>query len=1149
MWWCCALLFAAAALRQNAVLAQQPEIACIVAVDKASTGEAWRALRELPGLGVAVGADKGLFLASDTSGKMTITPAGDTDIGAVLAMPYSSEAEWLIDASKGSYLARVAADKISVLPTELGKIHERINLPGKRLLIVAENGLFVASILDGKIKFARVDVPSVIGQVSSLMEVVGQIDVRSSDPNSNFDFSVREVDGKFIFERLEPPPYIGRSIHDFSLPSGDLLFQTPNGVFFNYRSDGKVWLKRAAIGSISSTSEVPGLGVTFETDEGLFLAHETNGNVVFTLLQGAGKVSAHQLMPSVGVLVGTENGLFLLRADKTIIERAVDVDVGQVTGMSKLGGDVLVAAEKGIFLVREKDNKVSLVSMINVDAGRVDYISELPGDRLLIYAQNGFFLADEVDGNVSIARTGEALFTRLEYAYEFPTGEILMIGGDKDFGPNSYLFVAQNKNGRVSISPLDHAEFDNVLDMVGTRGGAALIRTPDGLFLARVHSGKITFVRVPSKPNVDQLEEIFGLPHGGFLIRTKDVEYYAVPTSLALIQVNIRDKTSWDGKQIDARPTPSSLVFKLEHECAPSFDELGLKVRLAKPGEEPPGALTGIERTTLSPSNAELLISPLFDRPGQWSFQVVATAGGVERPIGSLQTLNFVGGPLWERWWKGLTVAFGLTIALINVLLFGFSRRSAWAWRLATDDGWGTWMLRVATLALSHVRWAQLWILDLYFQRFRKRLQRPRPFLPLPLAAGDGKVASTTDALALPWKGKHLWVQGASGMGKTAIFRHFTEAHFREYETAFSAHAEWGCIVVPFAARDFASSGEDKDDPAWVVDAVRATLSSEGLTFASTTLLFRFLESGIIGVAVDGLNEVDRTRAVTAFSRTFSEAPMLITSQEVGSDRFVTWRLPSDIRDFTDELVKLYLPAEDAEVVIKRVAASGLQDAIRSGYDVRLVIDLARTDPHHAVLPADRMGLYAAVVEAGWPNVSEDKRREQQSLTAAAAWRMVSERKPNEDMRRLKPDVDLPANLLEALADALGNDGRPLRLVRRVGAGAYEFVHDQMHAYLAARWFAKDGIQTSELQTMVEGSTIWMQTPDARRTLWGFAAALLDDVRLVDLWERVEDKEERDILRRALKAEAERRGLAVTQVRPTKKKRAVKEAAGQSRPK
>jgi hypothetical protein len=143
------------------------------------------------------------------------------------------------------------------------------------------------------------------------------------------------------------------------------------------------------------------------------------------------------------------------------------------------------------------------------------------------------------------------------------------------------------------------------------------------------------------------------------------------------------------------------------------------------------------------------------------------------------------------------------------------------------------------------------------------------------------------------------------------------------------------------------------------------------------------------------------------------------------------------------------------------------------------------------------------------------------------AWRMVSERKPNEDLRRLKPDVDLPADLLIALADAFEREGKPVRLARRVGDGAFEFVHDQMHAYLAARWFAQNGFSVRELE-MVEGSTIWTQTPDARRTLWGFAAGLLDDERLTALMARVEDNEDWDSLRRALKAEVERRGLLPT---------------------
>jgi hypothetical protein len=137
----------------------------------------------------------------------------------------------------------------------------------------------------------------------------------------------------------------------------------------------------------------------------------------------------------------------------------------------------------------------------------------------------------------------------------------------------------------------------------------------------------------------------------------------------------------------------------------------------------------------------------------------------------------------------------------------------------------------------------------------------------------------------------------------------------------------------------------------------------------------------------------------------------------------------------------------------------------------------------------------------------------------------MSERKPHEDIRRMRPDVDLDGELLVLLADAPEKHGRPVRLVRRVGA-TYEFVHDQMQAYLAARWFTQDGFNVGELVKMVSSSTIWTHPLSVRHVLWGFAAALLDDVRLVALLERVEAQEEWDALRRELHKEAERRGLS-----------------------
>jgi hypothetical protein len=73
-----------------------------------------------------------------------------------------------------------------------------------------------------------------------------------------------------------------------------------------------------------------------------------------------------------------------------------------------------------------------------------------------------------------------------------------------------------------------------------------------------------------------------------------------------------------------------------------------------------------------------------------------------------------------------------------------------------------------------------------------------------------------------------------------------------------------------------------------------------------------------------------------------------------------------------------------------------------------------------------------------------------------------------------------------------------MRLVHRA-AGGFEFVHDQMLAYLAARWFAQDGFGVAELEKMVASSTIWTHAAETRRTLWGFAAALLDDAAVRSL--------------------------------------------------
>jgi hypothetical protein len=47
----------------------------------------------------------------------------------------------------------------------------------------------------------------------------------------------------------------------------------------------------------------------------------------------------------------------------------------------------------------------------------------------------------------------------------------------------------------------------------------------------------------------------------------------------------------------------------------------------------------------------------------------------------------------------------------------------------------------------------------------------------------------------------------------------------------------------------------------------------------------------------------------------------------------------------------------------RRIVAEGLARTVVSGYDLRLLADLAAADPERATLPADRVALYRAMLD------------------------------------------------------------------------------------------------------------------------------------------------------------------------------------------
>jgi hypothetical protein len=289
-------------------------------------------------------------------------------------------------------------------------------------------------------------------------------------------------------------------------------------------------------------------------------------------------------------------------------------------------------------------------------------------------------------------------------------------------------------------------------------------------------------------------------------------------------------------------------------------------------------------------------------------------------------------------------------------------------------------------------------------------------------------------------------------------------------------------------------------------------------------LLRAILQTGTLAIAIDGLNEVGRDRSVEAFSDTFENTSILVTSQDEGGGRFQTWHLPAGIGEYIEQLLCIYLGEQKGKTVSVRIEAAGLSAYLQSGYDVRLVVDLMRDDPENAPLPKDRLGLYGSIVDAAWPQGAQSQRRIQEAQLEAAAWKLISEKEPYEDKRRLKPDVDLPGQFLTALAYAQDKSGRSVRLVRGIGQD-FEFVHDQMNLYQAARWLAGQERSIPEMRQLISASKIWKDTKEVQRSLWGFVASILNPEMIKPLWVEIRDEEPWDTLRRALEGVAEERDL------------------------
>jgi hypothetical protein len=254
---------------------------------------------------------------------------------------------------------------------------------------------------------------------------------------------------------------------------------------------------------------------------------------------------------------------------------------------------------------------------------------------------------------------------------------------------------------------------------------------------------------------------------------------------------------------------------------------------------------------------------------------------------------------------------------------------------------------------------------------------------------------------------------------------------------------------------------------------------------------------------------------------------LLVTSQAVVEDRWderwdtrwEIWELPPDIEGLRDGLLALWLGEEKGTVLARRIVAERLSGSIVSGYDLRLLADLATADPEHEALPADRIALYRAMLaRAKGPDGQYLRLEGLKQL----GWTMVTQ-------RRRKIVLDDEKVLGASTLQELEREG--LRIVRPIGTD-HEFRHDQMRAFLAALWLVEEIPTLPALQKAATDAGAFALSRLEQEELWRFVAPLLTATADPEaLWRFAnDDPVERAILLAALQAEADKRGVTLVRV-------------------
>ena len=835
-------------------------------------------------------------------------------------------------------------------------------------------------------------------------------------------------------------------VHAFYRESDEVLIGADSGLF-RLESDD---LRRLA------SAEEIGIVLTFYPQGDALLVGATgglfrlNGNDLARLTPEESTGAVWHFHPHAdALLVGAEEGLFLLQGGN-LRRIAPKEETGPIFFGFQAAGDVLlVVGMQGLFQFKdgnlrrfgaeELSNSTAFPKLFLYDdlllVGASEGLFRLEGDdlrRLAPAEETGTVFDFYSQGDALLVGASEGLFRlegddlrRLAPAEE--TGTVF------EFHPQADAVLVGTQEGvfRLAGDDLRRSTPPGVIRSVYafyTYADAVVVSTGDGLYL--LEGGDVRLLRSWEGSGI--LADLH--PHGDALL---------VGHAQGLFRLQPAPPLSWALAQperpvVDAYAGEIPFRFSVQHPCVSiwSADRVAL---VAVDTAKPAGATSNVNIIRSDLSHATIRGQIVLDQRGTYRLQLALTGDhGELMPFG--EPIEFrVGWTLTDEVGHVVNAAWPFLLFVHTLLFVGLIIGARWSdrcWLLVTDPVWGRLGLWFH-IVLRHFGPLQRWAMTRWFDRVRRSLT-PIPYLPMPLAAEPGEMVASSDLLERLAGSRRLWLQGNAGMGKTSLMRELAYRFFADPElpSLFTAYRRFGFVPIFVALREFLAIRPDGAHPErWVPELARAAVAAGGVAFGDAALFRALLTSGGFAVILDGANEVEHGNEIEFFAKGTPGVRVLVTSQALPADAgqtFKTLRLPAAVGDAMLPLLRLFLGAARGDQVYRRVKSSPLLGALRSGYDVRLLADLAREDAGLDRLPNNRLGLYEAILDAvrlpdGSPYPVD--------RLSQAAWRMWCDGE-----RKLK-EAYLSADLLDPLR------GESNRVVRTLDGATFEFRHDQMRAY------------------------------------------------------------------------------------------------------